>query len=390
LSTCPTEQVAARELPGRASSEEAPSEARPSRVPRALLHRSSPLAIPESAVDRQTNFLYDPPPTPHTRLASQQYCGKGSIIGASPDRSHVVIIPMRCKSWDCPVCGPAKRRAWIARFQAAEPEREITLTCPAGKWSTPQDAAWHMKNAWVKLVARIRRKYGLFEYGLVWELTLRGTPHMHILARGSYIPQKWLRLQWIELGIGEIVHIASVKSHAKHAAHICKYLAKDTGQTAMELAPMRIVQTSKNFLRPLPEEKPSEEYQGFKWVFDQRHASDVLAEFLESPRYLDSIHDPSGTVDVFLDPAPPPSGIEDDPELWVPRPGLQISDAWWRKNDMLPLESDTPPPHGYRSPESPLPPDSSKCAGSRGRPAATAHGLPAATRLFLSHLPTRF
>ncbi|MBA7539229.1 hypothetical protein ES705_31508 [subsurface metagenome] len=284
--------------------------------------REAPRPLLNSAFRSSLFAPAEQQPSTPTRLPSQSYCGHGCIVGSNPDRSRIVIAPMTCKSWDCAPCGARKRQQWIHKFQNADPEREITLTIPKGKWPDPQDAAWHMKKAWTELVRHIRRTFGSFEYGLVWELTKAGTPHMHILSRGKYIPQKWLRLQWIALGMGSIVHITTVKNKGKHAAHLCKYLAKSTGQTAAALAPMRIIQVSKNFLKPEPEPASPGQYADFEWVFSPLDAAHIVEPFLQSARYLDIEHRRDGTLEVFLDPDPPPDDIVDTPEMWVAHPSL--------------------------------------------------------------------
>ncbi len=331
------------------------NKARPESEDAASSSRAPPLSPPDLRVEGPAPMLSTLHPlkgfletTPADvdahRLPSQDYCGKGAIIGCSPDRSHVVIIPMRCKSWDCPHCGPRKRLEWIHKFMNANPDREITLTCPKDKWPDPQDAAWHMKKAFVKLVQRIRRKYGPFEYGLVWELTKAGTPHLHILSRGSYIPQKWLKLQWQDLGIGFIIHISSVKNAGLHAAHLCKYLAKDTGQTAASLTPMRIVQVSRGFLLDEPASSTADAYPGYAWVFSSQSPTEVLKPFLECTRFLDVEHGHDGLIDIFLDADPPPSDIEDSPELWAGHPFLLCAIENYVRHSRTPLSTVPDPP----------------------------------------------
>lgn len=279
-----------------------------------------PLPISPSTASHLQDPLSDTALYTPTRLPSQRYCGKGSIVGSSTDRAHVLIIPMTCKSWDCPRCGPRKRALWIDRFQTAKPEREITLTCPSTRFPDPFTAAVKMKRAWTKLVKQIRSTFGPFEYGLVFELTKRGTPHMHILCRGSYISKSWLSTHWNALGIGYITYIQKVKNSRESAAHLCKYLGKQMGQTARELAPLRIIQTSSGFLLHPPQPPVQELYPDFIWTWTREHPTDILESFLASDRYQDVIHNDDGSFEVFLDADPPPPDVATSPELWVPWP----------------------------------------------------------------------
>lgn len=289
----------------------------PQRIHRDFLFEISPALAAKLADQADESSLYV-----NTRLDSQHYCGSGAIVGSSPDRSHIVIVPMTCKSWDCPRCGPRKRAEWIRKFKNAKPEREITLTCPANKFANPHIAAEAMKMAWLKLIKRIRDKYGEFEYGLVFELTKKNTPHMHILCRGKYIPQKWLSNQWHRLGIGYIVHIQKVDKHELHAAHVCKYLAKSIGQTAEALAPQRIIQVSKKFLLPEGKEKDERKYKAFSWVWISTPVWEIAERFMACSRYHDCLHNLNGSLDIFLDPSPPPLDIIDTPNMWVADPSV--------------------------------------------------------------------
>ena len=296
------------------------SDVTPHPSPSRAKHRTAPLALSPSSVTSLKNPLSDTALYTPSRISSQHYCGQGSIVGSSKDRSHVIIVPMTCKSWDCPRCGPRKRALWIDRFQHSKPEREITLTCPANKFASPQLAAAKMKTAFSKLVKRIRQVYGSFEYGLVFELTKKNTPHMHVLFRGSYIPKRWLSAQWWNLGIGYVTYIQKVRNTRESSAHLCKYLGKQMGQTARELAPQRIIQTSSAFLLDPPEKPVEELYPDFVWTWTREQSSEILESFLRCERFQDVLHNDDGSFEIFLDTDPPPPDVAASPELWVPWP----------------------------------------------------------------------
>ncbi|MBA7547186.1 hypothetical protein ES705_39592 [subsurface metagenome] len=230
----------------------------------------------------------------------------------SPVTGLGVIVPLRCKSWSCPHCAPRKRHAWINRFAAGEPEREMTLTTRADPSLTPVEIATRMKGHWVKFVAEIRKVFGPFEYALVWELTKAGTPHCHVLTRGSYIPQRWLSSHWHALGEGENVDIRSVKKTRAHAAHLCKYLGKDTGQTALHLTGLRIIQVSNGYDLPSREPSPSVKYEDYVWSFIGMRPPQVLKElenssvkFRATPTPEDgyelTLENPDHTIDMVWD-----------------------------------------------------------------------------------------
>jgi len=102
--------------------------------------------------------------------------------------------------------------------------RFITLT------SAP-DSPENIHNSFSKLVKRIRRQFGEFEYFAVRETTVSGLVHIHLLCRGSYIPQEWLSNAWAEIHRAPVVWIKHVDlkrdSKKKIASYLVKYLAKD-------------------------------------------------------------------------------------------------------------------------------------------------------------------
>lgn len=269
------------------------------------------------------------PAAVRTRLNSQALCGKGSLVGLSPDQRQALIIPTLCKSWDCPTCGPQKRKELMAKIASGRPTRSITLTCPAGKFRTRLQAAQAMKKAWTRLAAEIRKRFEMhpalrwlpprerhlkekamrsrgkptswdkphgFEYCLVWELHKNGWPHLHILTRGCFIPQKWLSYWWNRLGIGPIVWIKRADPSILEAAHSAKtfgregehfirrpedYVTKCIAQSAAALAPLRLVQFSKGYVLQEEEQTDQTEYHDWTWAHSPRAPGDILADYLQ-------------------------------------------------------------------------------------------------------------
>lgn len=298
-------------------------DADPGRLQTSFLTRPQPHDFSAYPPSRAVDVTAPHPPAAPTRLRSQSYCMQSSIVGQSLDRTRVVIIPLPCKSWDCPICGPRKRASWIRRLAAGKPTREITLTCPAGKFPDAVSAAVAMKAAFTQLVKRIRKVYKTFEYALVWELTKKDVPHIHLLYKGTYIAQKWLSHAWDKLGIGPIVHIQSIGRRGVHAAHACKYLAKANGQSAIALAPLRIVQISGKYSPEEPEEKIESKYPDFVWTWDKRRQSAILQTFCDHEYYLQHVTEPDGSVIIDLVEHEIPDYVLDLPEWWVAFPDSQ-------------------------------------------------------------------
>ncbi len=251
------------------------------------------------------------------RINSLKKCCTSAVVGSSSDRDHIVVAPVRCKAWECPTCGPIKRFAWIQKIISGNPDREMTLTMPAQNCRDLISAVIFLKEAFKCLVAKIRRQFGTFEYVLVWELTLKGVPHAHIVFRGKYIPQSWIAQSWKKLGAGYIVDIRSLKSVPARAFHATKYLAKQTGQTAHAIAPLRVVQMSKGYLPPKDPDENKSKYPDHTWVYSCFRPEEIVGAFMDNPRYRLVKQNPNGTYEIWLEPLPVPENIREDPEKWV-------------------------------------------------------------------------
>jgi len=180
---------------------------------------------------------------------AQRYCRKGAILIIRNDGSEVVIVPTRCKMWTCPYCGPKLRDAWAERIAVARPKRFLTLTCDPSRFGNPPAAYDAMKAALPKLVALLRKSIGPFEYCAVWELHQSGWPHLHLAQRGVYIPQKFLRLAWTNLGIGSVVDIRAIHTIRGAARYVSKYITKTITEGKAALGITRVIQASKHFFQ---------------------------------------------------------------------------------------------------------------------------------------------
>jgi hypothetical protein len=113
----------------------------------------------------------------------------------------------------------------------------------------------------------------------VWELHKSGYPHLHVVARAGFIPQKWLSERWDQLGIGCIVDIRKVYKHETAAFYISKYLGKAVGDCARMLRNTRIISKSRNWLIADPEVSDLDELKGWTWAPVSAELWQVLADF---------------------------------------------------------------------------------------------------------------
>lgn len=108
------------------------------------------------------------------------------------------------------------------------PTTFLTLTVNPRRGQSPDDRARELSEALRVLVKRARRKFPKvpFEYFAVFEETKKGEPHLHILARAPFIPQRWLSDQMAELIEAPIVDIRRAGSARGAARYVAKYVAK--------------------------------------------------------------------------------------------------------------------------------------------------------------------
>lgn len=239
----------------------------------------------------------------HVRIPSHSYCGQGAIVGCSSDRSHVLIIPIYCKAWDCPHCGPRRKALVVKSFIAGKPTKEIVLTTPPTPNESPKETALRMKTAWRQLVAMIRKRFRTFEYALTFELTKKNRPHMHVLCRGEYIPKKWLSIRWTKLGFGSVVHIQKIKSTRLSALHLAKYLVKHADRSAAAFAPLHIIQFSKNYL-PRDFRTPHlKQFVFYSWTFTRSSPAEIIKDFTSSKRHLFTLNDRADLTEIYLQPS---------------------------------------------------------------------------------------
>jgi hypothetical protein len=138
-------------------------------------------------------------------------------------------VTLRCKRWSCPICAPRCRKEVIRKGKAGAPNAFITLTCNPALYECAEDAARALKDGWVALRKRIKRRYPgkTIPFLAVFERTKRGWPHLHILVRAPWIDQKWLSEAWREITGAFIVDIRKIDNEGRAASYVAKYIGKD-------------------------------------------------------------------------------------------------------------------------------------------------------------------
>lgn len=155
------------------------------------------------------------------------YCMRGTLV--KWDGKTITTHPLRCKCWTCESCAPWRRKRLIDEARAGKPQTFITLTSNPHYLASPNERAHQLVLAWRQIVRRLRAsgKHKQLQYLVVMERTAQGEPHLHILARMGFVPQKVLSEWMRELANAPIVDIRRIRSAKKAALYVTKYVGKD-------------------------------------------------------------------------------------------------------------------------------------------------------------------
>lgn len=169
-----------------------------------------------------------------------------------------------CKSWLCEHCAPIRKKQLQAQACNGNPTKFITLTSkyrPSDM--TPDQAAQELVHAWRMVVQRGKRDklFSEIQYIAVFELTKQGWPHLHILARCSFLSQKWLSERMAEYADSPIVDVRKIKTRNAVAWYVSKYIAKEPQRFKHC---KRYWRTHKYDLQPQKPDKPvHDRYKGY-------------------------------------------------------------------------------------------------------------------------------
>lgn len=188
-------------------------------------------------------------------------CGGWSIIRVRPGL-YTEAITLFCRSWLCPDCAPRRVAALKRSAVEGHPTTFMTLTVNPATGETPAVRAQALSDAFKVLIKRARRKFtkSEIEYLCVFEETKRGEPHLHILLRAPFIPQRWLSQTMDELISAPVVDIRRV-GRARNAA---TYLAKYIGKGPKPFSNLKRYWFSKNFLPKEAKQKHEDQWSVHK------------------------------------------------------------------------------------------------------------------------------
>lgn len=239
--------------------------------------------------------------------------------------TKIPFIRLRCGMWTCEYCAEKNRSIWRARIinhivQNSEKEWSwFTLTAHS-KARGAFRSITNLRRAWDKLIKRMKRKYGEFDYVRIFEQHKDGSYHIHCICSiyfddiyyrvsrkgkkaGVPVPYSmWIKYAAMDLKTGMYTHaenfadrflaIANVKNEVGQkegidqtvtefeikamqaglvASYITKYATKQTPEFKDEIGRVRTIQTSQGWLRP------EKQKDAAKWtLWHGIHERDVL------------------------------------------------------------------------------------------------------------------
>ena len=196
----------------------------------------------------------------------------------SDNTDKVLVIDARCKSWFCPECAKLNQKRWRAvliDYINKHPDYVwcfFTLTAHE-KAKDSQYSLTNIRRAWDRLVKRLKRKYGKFQYVRVYEKHQSGRYHLHAIAsfhfedivtrnRGkptAYTDSPTLRKMARSLGLGYMTSADDLNAAIASVGYVTKYMTKMFARDREAWGRIRRIQTSQDIHYTSP--KSESEYQ---------------------------------------------------------------------------------------------------------------------------------
>lgn len=154
-------------------------------------------------------------------------CTGETVVNASAYEGEAWAL--RCKRWSCPHCRLINRKKVMHAARKGKPSTFMTLTINSNDHDSPDEAARELKRGWCALRRRIQRAWPghKIPFIVVFEKHKSGYPHMHLLLRAPFIPQKWLKAAWEQITGAWMVHISQIRTVGQAMFYVTKYIGKD-------------------------------------------------------------------------------------------------------------------------------------------------------------------
>jgi len=136
------------------------------------------------------------------------------------------VFPLRCHSWDCPVCSRIKSAAYRSRMTPIFDGRPLWMYTLTYYHNRPPLEVWRDYSiAWNRLRTAATKKYGEINYARILEHHHQSPyPHLHIIADVN-LGDVWLATELCSAGFGYHAKKTPITSAAA-ATYVTKYLTK--------------------------------------------------------------------------------------------------------------------------------------------------------------------
>lgn len=154
-------------------------------------------------------------------------CGNMTLI--SERAEGVKAVRLRCQSWTCNYCAPRRRKRLMKEAGLGLPNKLLTITANPAEFETPDQAAQALSLAWRRCRDTLKRFHGhkAVECMMIFEKHKSGWPHLHILLRSNFIPQRWISAYFARRLNSPIVDIRAIKTKRQAINYVAKYIGKD-------------------------------------------------------------------------------------------------------------------------------------------------------------------
>lgn len=162
-------------------------------------------------------------------------------------QSHI-IVPVHCKSWDCPTCRPIKAR-WL-RDQMSEyfKDDSIYLLTLTYFQSSSKESVWkNLGKTWNRLITYIHKNHKKLKFIRIVEPHKSGYPHLHVIV-DQYIDVSTDLKLLTNQGFGWNMSLTKISIDAAKC-YVTKYLTKmeytEEANKLRKLSKARICSSSK-------------------------------------------------------------------------------------------------------------------------------------------------
>lgn len=166
----------------------------------------------------------------------------------------------------------------MAAAASGLPNRFLTLTVNPSIGSDPEERLRLLAHGWRVCVQRLRRLYGVNEinYFAVVEETKQGEPHLHILLRSPFLPQRLISTIMADLIGAPIVDIRAIKGMREVVRYVAKYITKAPKQ----FGHAKRYWSSRNYEVKDPPADDASDPPVKTWLLDKRPMRDILYEWM--------------------------------------------------------------------------------------------------------------